>query len=217
MTKQAYVVLLHGIGRTFKVMRKLEAGLMQAGYTVFNDNYASTGHTIEKLAEHVYMRIQKACPNSDWPLHFVTYSMGGLVARFLIGRYRPSNLGRMVMIAPPNKGSEVADFMKRFHLYRRKFGPAGLQLGTAAEAILHKLKPIDYEVGIIAGTRTVDPLFSWFLLPGKNDGKVTVESTKLAGMKDHIILRASHTFLPSKKQTLLQVKHFLSDGAFVHG
>lgn len=210
-----YVVLLHGIGRGSFVMHKLQKHLQALNYDVYSDNYASTDHPIEQLAEHVFERVLQQCHDQNRRIHFVGYSMGGLITRVIIEQFQPENLGRVVMIAPPNQGSEVADFLKEYKIYQKRFGPAGQQLGTGYESIIHKLGPITFELGVIAGNKTVDPWFSWFLLPGENDGKVTVESTKLEGMTDHIVLPASHTFIPLKQDTLNQVAHFLQHGEFL--
>ncbi len=211
-----YVVLLHGIRRSAEIMGKLEAHLTKLGYDVFNETYPSTDHEIEVLAEHVYEQIQKACPDTSKKIHFVTHSMGGIVARIMIDRFDFDNLGRVVMIAPPNKGSEVVDFLQRYTIFHKMFGPAGKQLGTCERSIVHQLRDADFELGIIAGDKTLDPWFSWFILPGVGDGKVTIESTKMAGMKDHIILPSSHPRLPQKEETLQQVEYFLTHGHFLH-
>ncbi len=211
-----YVVLLHGLGRGSKVMRKLESHLSEQGYHVYNDNYLSTQLPIEALVEKINQRVLLACPDQTKQINFVTFSMGGLIVRLLIEKYRPSNLGRVVMIAPPNQGSRVAEFFRKFWLYRKLYGPAGQQIGHGAESIIHQLGKVDYEAGIIAGDRTVDPIFSLFILSGSNDGKVSVENTKLEGMKDHIVVHASHTFIPVKTATILQVEYFLRYGSFFH-
>lgn len=209
------VILLHGIGRDKRMLSVLEARLRDAGYHVYNDSYLSTHYPVRELAERVYRRIQTACPEyAHQRVHFVTHSMGGILARLIIETHRPPQLGRVVMIAPPNHGSEVVDFMRRFKFYRRRFGPAGLQIGTDAHSIVHRLPPVDFELGIIAGTRTRDRFFSWFILKGKNDGKVSVESTKLAGMADHILIKGAHPILPRLSETAHQVMYFLQHGRF---
>lgn len=209
-----YVVLLHGIRRNPRAMNKLERFLDELEYTVCNLGYPSTSYSIEELAEHVYEQVTKACPLRKKKIHFVSHSMGGIIIRVLLSKYSFENLGRVVMIAPPHQGSEVADFLSKYKFYKKIFGPAGLQLGTREKSFGEKLGPIHYDLGIIAGSRTLDPWFSWFILPDRGDGKVTIESTKLEGMKDHIVIPASHFMLPRKKETLWQVAYFLRHGVF---
>lgn len=210
---QATVILLHGISRTSRVMLKMADALTADGYSVLNIHYPSTSMSIEALAEWVYEKIKPYC-DIDKPIHFVGHSMGAIIARLIIRDHRPENLGRAVMIAPPNKGSIVADFMQRFRFYEKWFGPAGQQIGTNHKGVHHQLPPADFECAVIAGDRTTDPWFSWFLHKDSNDGKVSVENTKLAGMKLHIVVHATHASLPKNKEVIQLVREFLSHGVF---
>ena len=212
----SYVVLLHGLGRDPRMMQSLHQRLSEIGYHAYSDHYLSTKHSIEELADHVHKRILKACPDPSRPLYFVTHSLGGILLRAIMKYFELPNLARAVMIAPPNKGSEVAEFLKRFNFFESWYGPAGQQLGTRDGAIHHTLGPVDFELGVIAGNRTVDPWFSWFLFNEANDGKVSIEGTKIQGMTDHIILPASHTFITKKPQTIYQAAYFLKHGCFAH-
>ena len=150
----------------------------------------------------------------DKPIHFVGYSMGALMVRVLIHKYNYKNLGRVVQLAPPNGGSEVADFLKNFWLYKKIYGPAGQQLITDQSAIKNLFGDVNYELGIIAGNFSIDPISS-IIISKENDGKVAVEKTKLEGMKSHIVISASHTFFPSNKEVLKQTLYFLKNGSFV--
>ncbi len=208
-----YVVLLHGIARTNRIMRKMEGYLTQQGYNVYNDDYRSRSNSIELLADQIHERIRENCHDESKPLHFVAHSLGAIITRLILAKFRPKQLGRVVLLGPPNNGSQLVDFAKRFKFFDRVYGPAGQQLGTKDE-LIRQLPAPDYDVGVIAGDRSVDLLFSWFLLSGANDGKLTVEETKLAGMKDHIILHATHTFMPSNANVLKQVVYFLENGKF---
>jgi pimeloyl-ACP methyl ester carboxylesterase len=147
-------------------------------------------------------------------LDIVTHSMGGLVARALIADSRPPNLGRVVMCAPPNRGSELADLLVSLNLADTLLGPAHAHLvtrrGQANEALLGT---VDYELGIIAGNRSLTPVPPR-LLPPPHDGLVSVQATHLAGMADHIILPVPHTLMPIHPLTGAQVLHFLSEGRF---
>jgi len=206
------VVLLHGIKRTSSHMEALEKFLVSKGYTVFNMDYPSTEHSMEKITAIVARDIaQKVRP--DKPLHFVGYSMGGIVTRAILNKYRPDNLGRVVQLASPNQGSEVADFLKDNWIYNKVYGPAGQQLVTEGAGLDTLLGKVDYELGVIAGKFSIDPVSS-SLIPGDDDGKVSVESTKVDGMRDHIVVRASHTFFPQNKTVQRQTLHFLRTGFF---
>src|SRR5262249_5934014 len=150
----------------------------------------------------------------DGAIHFVGHSMGGLLARVYISRHRPARLGRVVMLGTPNGGSEVADLLKDLSIYPAVFGPAGLQLSTTQDPVLAALPSPDYAIGIIAGCRTIAPIASAFVLPRPNDGRVSVASSKLADMADHIVVKASHTGLPNHAVAIEQTIAFLRDGRF---
>lgn len=209
------VVLLHGISRSSRIMLRLEKALTDEGYLVRNLDYPSVTYSLETLAELVVRDIQSDMMNEGQPLHFVGHSMGGILIRLILRDHRPNNLGRVVMLATPNTGSPVADFMLRFRYYRRSFGPAGQQIGTDLNAIHHSLPSAEnYECGVIAGNRSKDPWFSWFLFRGPNDGKVSVENTKLDGMKDFTVLPISHSALPKNSKVIKLVQRFLKSGHF---
>jgi triacylglycerol lipase len=208
------IVLLHGLARTSASMEALESGLLDSGYDVVNVDYPSRHHTIQELAPLAMSRGIDHCPD-DGLIHFVTHSLGGILVRFYLEQNEISRLGRLVMLAPPNQGSEVVDNLRGvpgFELYN---GPAGVQLGTGSDSIPLSLKPPDYDIGVIAGTKTFNPILSQFL-PNPDDGKVSVESTKLDGMKDFITVPYSHPFIAKAPEVLEQSISFLETGFFIH-
>lgn len=207
------VIIIHGIFRTHRSMRKLANYLEDNGYEVLNLGYPSTKHSIEVVADVIHPRIAAFAESIPDKVHFVGYSMGGLVIRAYLHRYKPQNLGRVVMIGTPNQGSEIADFLQNRKLYRMLYGPAGQQLITDQSSFAHHFGTVDYEVGVIAGNRPVD-LISSRIIGKANDGKVSIDSTKLTGMKDHVIVRSSHTFFPSNRQMLQQTLAFLQHEKF---
>jgi triacylglycerol lipase len=209
-----YVIILHGITRSNKHMQKLATYLQKDGFDVINLSYPSTTHKIEDLTEIINKEISQRTPENK-RIHFIGYSMGGLMVRALIHKYNYKNLGKVVQLAPPNQGSELADFVKNFWPYKKIFGPAGQQLITDQSAVKHIFGEVNYELGIIAGNATIDPISS-AIIPGENDGKVAVERTKLEGMKDHIVVSASHTFFPFNKEVQKQTLYFLKNGNFKH-
>jgi pimeloyl-ACP methyl ester carboxylesterase len=208
------VVLLHGISRTARSFGKMETALVGAGFVTLNLGYASRRKPLAALAEDIRPAIERFAEGMDGSLHFVGHSMGGLLARVYLAKYRPQRLGRVVMLGTPNAGSEIADGLKNFLPFRAWFGPAGQQLGTERDAATHALlPPIDYPVGIVAGNRSVDPLASVFL-PRPHDGRVSVANTKLDGMVDHVVVPTAHPFLPASAVSIAQTMAFLRDGTF---
>ena len=214
-TKQhEYVVILHGIFRTKRHMRKLNRYLESCGYHTLNLTYPSTRYPLETLRDITWQDMERQLPDTEAKVHFVGYSMGGLLVRTLLSHYRPKNLGRVVLLGTPNHGSEVADFLKNNWLYKKLYGPAGQQLITDQSTISHLFSPVDYECGILAGTCSLDPL-CYFLFDSANDGKVSVESTKLDGTKDHLTIHATHTFFPHHPPVQHQTAAFLKNGRFL--
>lgn len=208
------VLLLHGIARRASSLSRLEGALRAEGFATLNLDYPARKASIHTLAQIVGPRVADFAEGVD-RLHVVTHSMGGLLARAMLTHRRPANLGRVVMLAPPNGGSEVADRLRRFSAYRRFFGPAGFELSTRRDARLEALLgEIDYPLGIIAGDRSLSPIESWFMLPRPNDGRVSVARTQVQGMTDHITVHATHTLIMRKPQVIRETLHFVRNGRF---
>jgi triacylglycerol lipase len=214
---QECVILLHGLGRTAYSMAAIEDALVNAGYCVWNKSYPSRAADIEWLAATAindglaYCESQQAVKT-----HFVTHSLGGILVRQFLQDNRIDNLGRIVMLSPPNKGSEVADLLQDHAVYRFATGPAGQQLGTGPNSLPLRLARIPGEIGIITGTSSFDPWFSP-MIPGEDDGKVSVEHAKLAEMSDFLLVGSSHTFIMNDKDVIAQILTFLQRGKFSRG
>ena len=209
------VVLLHGIARTSASMRPLQRALTGAGFSVLNLDYRSRHLPLAALAESIRPAVERFAAATVGETHLVAHSMGGLLARIYLARHRPARLGSVVMLGTPNAGSEVADRLGHFALYRVVFGPAGQDLVTAQGPELRtSLGEVDYPLGVIAGDRPLNPFASSLFLPGPNDGKVTVASTRLRGMADHIVIGTSHTRLIGHPEAVAQAIAFLRHGAF---
>jgi pimeloyl-ACP methyl ester carboxylesterase len=212
-----HVVLLHGILRSPRQMRRLERRLEADGYIVHNIGYPSTKLGLSALVEHVHAALSQpgvadaiaAAP----AIHFIGYSLGGLITRAYLKRHRPPRLGRVVLLATPNHGSEVADALRRLAPYRWIAGPVGQELGTDQAAVAELLGPVDYPCGVLAGDVSLDPIGN-LVLPRPHDGKVSVESTRLAGMTDHRVIHAGHTFFPADDRVIEDAVHFLREGRF---
>ena len=210
-----YVVLLHGIARTKGSMEGMGEALSQKGYVVINIDYESRKKKIEKLIVDVRKEIVKYNIPETKKINFIGHSMGGLVIRAYINKYKPKNIGKVVMLGTPNQGSEVADFLVDNYFYKTFYGKAGQELVTDQSDFKKIFGTVDYELGVIAGNCTIDPVSS-FIIPGDDDGKVAIAKTKIKGMKDHITLCATHSFMPSNKQVKQQTKYFLEHGKFQH-
>ncbi len=214
---QECVVLLHGLARTENSMEKLAKSLSKENYHVINYGYPSTEYDIETLAKtHIPLAIEKC--DSAKKINFVTHSMGAIILRQYLKHNEIEKLHRVVMLGPPNKGSQVVDNLRNMPGFKLINGPAGIQLGTTENDIPSSLGPVkgEVEVGIIAGTKTINLMLSLFL-PNPDDGKVSVENTNLEVMKEHISIKVSHTFLMKNKLVISKVLLFLSNGTFSTG
>jgi len=206
------VILLHGLARSDRSMRKLELALSKKGYSVHNVSYASTRNNIEQLAEEAIGPTLKLCP-ADRKLHFVTHSLGGILVRQYLSHHEIENLGRVVMLGPPNKGSEVVDKLRNFPGFHFINGDAGLELGTGESSVPNRLGAANFDLGIIAGTRSINLLLSR-MIAGVDDGKVSVENTKLEGMHDHLEMGVTHPFMMRNSKVIEQVIQYLETGRF---
>ena len=209
------VVLLHGLNRSWRAMGKMAEALQAEGFSTVNVDYPSQQGPVEDLAPiAVNSGLEKCRVTGAQKIHFVTHSMGGILLRYAHGIEPIPELGRVVMLGPPNQGSEVIDVTRDWAVATIFSGEAGMQLGTHDDDIPARLEPIDFELGIIAGTGTINPFMS-AVLPELDDGKVTVERTKVDGMTDFLVVRQSHFSLMRNNSVIENTTAFLQTGLFV--
>jgi len=209
------VILLHGLIRTATSMNKMQRALIEEGFETANIAYPSRRYTIEKLAEMAIGDGLQVCRSngSIGRVHFVTHSLGGILLRQYLSTREIDELGRVVMLAPPNQGSVAADRLGKIPGYGWLNGPAGRQLGKGEDSVPLKLGPADFELGVIAGSRSIDPITS-ALLENPDDGKVSVADTKLEGMDDFIVVKHSHAFMMRMRRPIELTIRFLNNGSF---
>lgn len=208
------VVLLHGLARTSNSMNELASKLAENNYIVVNVDYPSRDLEIEPLAELAVSEGLKNCENQNAkPINFVTHSLGGILVRQYYSQHSPENVKRVVMLGPPNHGSEVVDSFKNVPGFELLNGPSGMQLGTDELSVPAHLGAPNFELGIIAGTSSINLILST-VLPNPNDGKVSVESAKIDGMCGFVSLPVTHTFMMANDLVISEVISFLQNGIF---
>lgn len=209
------VLLLHGLGRRAGCMRPLAARLERDGFAPRLLDYPSRHHRIVELVER-YVRPEIDALSGDGPVHAVTHSLGGLLVRAYAERHGLPDGSRVVMIAPPNRGSEVADLVAHLPPFRWWFGPALDELGTAPGCVPATLGDCDFELGVIAGDRRLYPFFSP-LFGGDHDGLVSVERARLDSADDFAVVHAGHAFIMRNPDVIAETAHFLRHGRFRNG
>ena len=161
--------------------------------------------------EAIEPALAEVAPGST--IHFVTHSLGGILVRQYLREHEIPRLGRVVMLGPPNQGTEVVDRLREFPGFRFVYGEAGLQLGTGRDSVPKQLGEVNFDLGVIAGTRSIN-LFLSTMIPGENDGKVSVGNTRVEGMNDHLAMEVTHTFMMRNDRVIAQVIHYLRHGRF---
>lgn len=209
------VVLLHGLMRSSISMNTMQRELEAEGFLTANIDYPSRDHTVEELAGPTIEEGLAACRayESTERIHFVGHSLGGILVRQYLSENDIPELGRVVMLGPPNQGSAAVDEMEDVPGFDWLNGPAGRQLGKGEDSVPLALGPADFELGVIAGNRTIDPITSQ-VLENPDDGRVSVEDTKLDGMADFVVVEHSHAFMMRMQRPIELTIEFLRTGNF---
>jgi pimeloyl-ACP methyl ester carboxylesterase len=194
-------------------MAILVSRLENAGFRVVNFGYPSRSEPIEALVERLDSEVGQCCNSEAETVHFVTHSMGGVLVRSYLSQRPEAHQGRVVMLSPPSQGSEIIDAFSDSDLLQSILGPAALLLGTDSAGIANQLEPVRFSLGVITGSRSLDPVGSW-LIPGPDDGKVSVDRAAVEGAVDFMVLPATHTFILNRSDVAEQVVHFLRHGRF---
>lgn len=208
------VILLHGLARTSASMWWLKRQLKQHNYTVVNAGYYSMANGISESANKVIPQAVAQCQKQKAnEIHFVTHSMGGILVRSYLQTHQINRLKTIVMLAPPNNGSEIVDRLLQSSAYEKLAFQSFKQLSARPDSYVNSLQPIEAEIGVIAGVDSYNPRFSKWL-PGDDDGKVSVKSACLPEMKAMLVISANHTSMTFSQDVRNQVVHFLEQGAF---
>jgi len=208
------VILLHGLGRTPVSLNRIERSLLEEDFLVANIQYPSRRNVIEELAMlAVEEGVQNCRQQGAEGINFLTHSMGGILVRHYLEDNVINGLHRVVMLAPPNQGSEIVDAYRNVPGYQLLSGPAGLQLGTDPDSVPSQLGSVAFELGVIAGNKTINFILSQFL-KNPDDGKVSVVSTRVEGMCAFIEMSTTHPMMMRNRRVIAEAIRFLQTGRF---
>lgn len=209
-----YVILIPGLLLGPRSMNKIHNFLNNYGYQVLPLNCSIKKHSVQVLANSFLKNfIIKNCLNKKRKIHFITHSIGGIVVRKYLEDNHSLNIGKVVMLAPPNRGSEIMTLFSKMYFSRYLLGVSGKQISINDKAYLLSLEQkVSFDLGIIAGSHS--NLLSLWYLNRKNDGVVSVENTKILGMVEHLVLNQSHYSMLYSKEVLHQILFFLRCGKF---
>jgi pimeloyl-ACP methyl ester carboxylesterase len=214
VTAPEHVVLLHGMARTDRSMAPLAERIARGGYRVFNVGYPGRELPPDELVAVLRGALDECCADAD-RLHFVTHSLGGILVRAHLAETPDPRVGRVVMMSPPNQGTDLVDLLGETWLFRTIMGPTAAQMGTGPGDLPSRLPPANFELGIIAATGSINP-FGSLLIRGEDDGIVPLCRMWLEGATDTLIVSNSHSLMMHSKDVSRQVLAFLENGRFEH-
>ena len=209
-----FVYILHGLGQGKWSMKLLALRLEKAGFIIKRIGYKSINQTPQDLLHNVTKQINSSLPDSSYTVHFVGHSLGGLMIRTYLDSNNVANLGRVVLIGTPNRGTPLVDKYRDSWLMKL-LGPMPRALGTNENSFPNSIGIPYYPVGIIAGKMEI--INNEKIIPDQDDGIVPLESTKLEQMTDIIIIKTNHAFLSKSRTVSEQTVAFLRNGYFKKG
>jgi triacylglycerol esterase/lipase EstA (alpha/beta hydrolase family) len=210
-----FVILVHGLRAKSTIFQKMEKALLQQGYNVCRVDYPSTEYTIQALADTALNEAVRRCQQAGSDtLYFVGHSMGGILIRYFLQENEVSPLGKVVFISTPHHGTELVNKLAWSKLFQNFNGPGGMQLGAAEDDFIQSLNVPDYDFAVIMSKRSINPVES-MLISGKDDGRVPIESARLEGMQDFVLVKTNHHFSMKNDATIKQVISYLKTGQFV--
>lgn len=205
------VVLLHGLWRGWRAMRPMARALGQEGFSTLIVPYPSARKPVGELVAQVRAEVEKISGNQ--PVHFITHSLGGIIVRELLAGDVPWESGKVVMLAPPNQGSEIVDWSRDYPVLRKVLGPAGQALGSDGVPGALPALPVDLAAAVIMGRRSSIPFFRK-LLGQENDGIVSADKGLIEGLRGFSVIDADHTFIQMHPEAIRLCLHFLKTGAW---
>jgi triacylglycerol lipase len=192
------VVLVHGMGRTSFSMLPLAWMLEREGYEVLNWGYSSLCCSVADLGARLQRDVEERRGATSRRVHFVGHSLGNIIIRSMLTRENaPEEVGRVVMLAPPNQGSHEAD--RHWRSVGWLLRPIA-ELRTDGASTVHRLPRVEnVPIGVVAG---------------RYDGKVSVEETHLPEERAHVVVPGSHSFLMLRGDVQELVVGFLRHASF---
>lgn len=214
--KNEIIILVHGFNKNKKDMSFLQKYFNNLNYETVTLSlptiFSSLEHCTDLFEEKLF-KIQNIKNNRYSKIHFVGHSFGGLIIRKFLSRHFIKNIGRCVLIATPNQGSQLADITNNYFSFSLNIVKS---LKSMLIQNLNISSPINesIEIGVIAGNKC-NLLLGHLFLPKNNDGRVEINSTKIDNMKDYIILEYGHKEIHHKLKTANYIKSFLQKGEFI--
>ncbi|ARU56935.1 lipase [Oleiphilus messinensis] len=208
------VVLVHGLWRSGAAMQPIAEVLNQSGYNVVVIDYPSTRLAIPSLARtYIHEGVQECADSHPTKIHLVSHSMGAILIRQYLQDHMLPSGSKVVMLSPPNQGSELSERFAGRWWFDGVVGPAASSL--TQHGIISRLAPLTVPVGIIAAKRNWS-LWPDALLPEPNDGTVSLSSMALPEMNDWIEIESGHAMMRFNSAVQAQILHFLQHSHFLH-
>ena len=204
------VIIIHGIVRSSKSFSAMQKSLEADGSIVVPFDYPSTRVKISESSNYLHSVLESL--EGVEQIDFVVHSMGGLLVRSYLKNHRDPRIGKMVMLGVPNLGARMATILKDVTLFNLVFGPAGQELIDDPDGFIAGLPSPDFPFAVIAGARGTPAGFNP-LIPGDDDGTVSVDATRLPGAADFMTTPAIHSFLMGDANVIAATRRFLSSGA----